>query len=94
MESIAVHKPKTKNSCSIVAEDGERLSRYRYIYRNDVYLYRREGFFGILYVTVRGLWHVFNIVLKSPNKKIEKCGIVISATLKGFSFRPRIEMPG
>lgn len=92
MESIAVHKPKTKNSCSIVAEDGERLSRYRYIYRNDVYLYKREGLLGFLYVMARGLWHVFNIVLRSPHRKLEKCKIVIGATWKGFFFRPGIEM--
>ena len=91
MDSVAVHKPASRKSCDIVSETGERLSRYPYIYRNDVFLYRREGLPGILYVLLRAVLHTVRVLLRSPGQRLQKCGIIWGSTIKGFGFRPGIE---
>lgn len=91
MDSVAVHKPASRKSCDIVSETGERLSRYPYIYRNDVFLYRREGLPGVLYVLLRAVLHTVRVLLYSPGQRLQKCGIIWGSTLKGFGFRPGIE---
>ena len=91
MDSVAVHKPASRKSCDIVSETGERLSRYPYIYRNDVFLYRREGLPGVLYVLLRAALHTVRVLLHSPGQRLQKCGIIWGSTIKGFGFRPGIE---
>lgn len=94
MGSTAVHKPATRQSLGIVTERSERITRYQYVYRNDVCLYRREGFPGILYVFFRGLAHTLRVLCaRGPDtwrERLAKCRIIWSATRKGFSFRPAI----
>lgn len=92
MDSLAVHKPASRKSCDIVSETGERLNRYPYIYRNDVFLYRREGLPGVLYVLLRAVLHTTRILLHSPGQRLQKCGIIWGSTIKGFGFRPGIEI--
>lgn len=91
MDSVAVHKPASRKSCDIVSETGERLNRYPYIYRNDVFLYRREGLPGVLYVLLRAVLHTVRVLLRSPGQRLQKCGIIWGSTIKGFGFRPGIE---
>ena len=91
MDSVAVHKPASRKSCDIVSETGERLNRYPYIYRNDVFLYRREGLPGALYVLLRAVLHTVRVLLRSPGQRLQKCGIIWGSTIKGFGFRPGIE---
>ena len=91
MDSVAVHKPASRKSCDIVSETGGRLKRYPYIYRNDVFLYRREGLPGVLYVLLRAVLHTVRVLLHSPGQRLQKCRIIWGSTIKGFGFRPGIE---
>ncbi len=43
---VVVHKSKNNIGANIATEEPERLERFGYLYRNDVYLYRREGIVG------------------------------------------------
>lgn len=90
MNSIAVHKTTNRKSCDIVFESGDRLNRYPYIYRNDVFLYKREGLLGVFYLFARVFLHIGKVILKSPNQKIEKCKIICMNTYKGFFFKPNL----
>ena len=47
-DSTVVHAMKSKTIVNIATDVPERMFRYRYFYRNDVYLYRREGLKGWL----------------------------------------------
>ena len=91
MDSVAVHRTPSRQSTSIVTDNGERIDRYRYIYRNDVYIYRREGLPGILYLILRDLAHMARCLLFSRHDRLKKCGIILLSTLQGFGFKPRVE---
>ena len=90
-DSVVMHKSKKNTDGNIVLENGERLPRYKYIYRNEYYLYRREGFWGLLYIFLRNRYNYIMILLKSKSKKLEKINLIRYATKEGKTFFPEIE---
>lgn len=90
-DSIVKHKSNSNIGANIVSESVDRLERFNYLYRNDVYLYRREGLKGFCYETVRLASHIGRIILKAPDNKMKRIGYVIRGTKNGFKFKPQIE---
>lgn len=89
-ESIVVHAMKSNTVVNIATDSPDRLPRYRYFYRNDVYLYRREGLKGWLWLLAKDCWHSVQ-VLKSGGNCIGKLKIIWSGFLEGIRFLPDIE---
>lgn len=92
--SVVVHKSKNNYGASIVDDDVTRLSRYDFLYRNDVYLYRREKIQGIIYELLRLSKHIISVALYSKNNKLIRISKIIKGTIKGISFNPSIEYVG
>ncbi|MBP5460939.1 MAG: glycosyltransferase family 2 protein [Lachnospiraceae bacterium] len=90
-DSIVVHKSRTNVGANIATESVERLDRFDYLYRNDVYLYRREGIKGFCYEMMRLCAHSIRILLKSKDNKRKRLSKIFRGTKKGFSFKPEIE---
>lgn len=90
-KSIVIHKSKSNTGANITTESADRLERFDYLYRNDVYLYRREGIKGFCYEAVRLTAHCIRVLLKSRDHKRERLGKIISGTKKGFGFKPKVE---
>ena len=90
-KSQVTHKSASNIGAKIENDTPERLERYRYLYRNDVYLYRREGIKGFVYEIGRLGTHCFRVLLKSKGNKIKKIKIIIGSTIEGLSFNPTIE---
>ena len=88
--SVVTHKSKMNIKADIAHETIDRLDRFDYLYRNDVVLYRREGFRGVLYEAVRLTAHIVRVLLKSDHKllRIRK---IVYGTASGFKFHPEIE---
>ncbi|MBQ2204306.1 MAG: glycosyltransferase [Lachnospiraceae bacterium] len=91
-DSIVIHKCKNNFGVTIVKDTSDRLDRYKYIYRNDVFCFKREGIRGHLYVLVRNLYHIILILFLSKHSKIKKIKTIINGYIEGFSFNPKIEM--
>lgn len=89
--SVVLHKTKNNFGANIASDDVERIPRYKYLYRNDVYLYRREGVKGFLYEFVRIVDHTLRVILKAKNNKFKRLKMIYKGTIKGLSFKPRIE---
>lgn len=89
--SVVIHKSKNNIGANIATEEPGRLERFKYLYRNDVYLYRREGIIGFLYETVRLSSHMLRVIVKSKNNKRERIQYIINGTRDGFNFQPEIE---
>ncbi len=88
--SEVVHDTECNTGADIASADTERTGRFRFLYRNDVYLYRREGIRGFMYETARLALHTARIAI-SRNSTAEKCrrlGIMYKATMEGLYFRP------
>lgn len=64
-KSTVVHAMKSKTIVNIATDVPERMLRYRYFYRNDVYLYRREGLKGWLWLLAKDAWHSVQVLKKA-----------------------------
>ena len=92
--SIVTHKCKENIGASIASVEGDRLNRFKYMYRNDVVLYRREGIKGWILLGIRLALHKLR-VLKSNNKdKKERIKIINESIAEGKKFYPSIEYVG
>lgn len=89
-DSKVIHKMGSNARVGIELDSVDRLWRYQYLYRNEVYVFRREGLKGILYLMLRVTLHCVRIVLKGTAKK-EKLSVVLKSLWTGFSFRPTIK---
>lgn len=89
--SVVVHKSVSNIGANISNDSIERLSRYNYLYRNDVYLYRREGLVGFIYEIVRLFSHILKVIIRSKDNKLERIKKIILGTMEGFKFKPEIE---
>lgn len=89
--SIVTHKSKLNEGASIATVDGDRLERFKYMYRNDVVLYRREGIKGWILLYMRLALHKLRILKSSKNDKKDRIKIIDSAIKEGKKFNPKIE---
>lgn len=89
--SKVLHKSASNIGANIATDTLERIDRYKYLYRNDVYLYRREGFKGFIYECVRLSSHVLRVLIKGENNKKARIKMIIDGTKNGFDFHPEIE---
>lgn len=90
-KSIVTHKSKINEGASIATVDGDRLERFKYMYRNDVVLYRREGIKGWMLLYMRLALHKLRILKSSKNDKKDRIKIIDSAIKEGKKFNPKIE---
>ena len=88
--STVVHAMKSKTIVNIATDAPERMFRYRYFYRNDVYLYRREGLKGWLWLLAKDAWHSVQVLQKGSNK-LGKLKIIWGGLFKGLVFNPQVE---
>lgn len=90
-KSIAIHKSAQNMGAKISTESGDRLERFNYLYRNDMYLYKKEGFLTAGFLMIRIAKHLIDIVLKSKDKKFYRIKIMLSSLCRGIRFNPEIE---
>lgn len=88
--SQVLHKTRTNIGSNLVLDAAQDLSRYRYAYRNEYYVYRREGLPGRLFYFAKRMFHRAKILLKSDRKR-ERLRILNRAVREGKRFRPGIE---
>lgn len=90
-KSIVNHKSASNIGANIATDSVNRIDRYHYLYRNDVYLYRREGIRGFLYESARLTDHSLRVIFKAKNNKLKRLRMIFVGTKDGLSFRPQIE---
>lgn len=89
--SIVMHKSVSNIGANIYSDSSERIDRYYYLYRNDVYLYRREGIKGLMYEVARLTGHLIKVLLSPCEQKGKRVKKIFEGTLAGLSFYPPIE---
>lgn len=91
--SVVTHKTRSNIGSNIVVDDESKLNRYRCAYRNEYYLFRREGLIGKVYYFFKIVLHKYRIY-KSDNstkdKKI-KINLINESVKEGKKFYPEIE---
>lgn len=91
-KSVVTHETKTNNGANIATDIDDRISRYKYAYRNEMYLYKREGFKGIIHILLRTPYHIYRVIRYSPDNKELRIKIILKSTWNGLFFNPKIEM--
>lgn len=91
-KSIVYHWCDKNIGANLVLTDLTRMERFKYMYRNDVVLYRQDGIEGIVYLFIRNMIHKFKIYRNGKNFK-EKLMLIKKATNEGKKFYPEIEFP-
>ena len=89
--SVCIHKSNANFGANIATDGPDRLDRYNYLYRNDVYLYRREGIKGFAYESVRLTSHILRVLFKAKDNKMKRIKLIVRGTKNGFKFKPEIE---
>ena len=90
-DSVVVHKSASNIGANISNDTVDRLERYKYLYRNDVYLWRREGLSGFIYEVLRLSLHTFKVCCLAEDNKLKRLKYIFNGTVEGLSFNPRIE---
>ena len=91
--SVVTHKSKNNIGSNIVKDSSENLKRYSYAYRNEMYVYRREGIIGKVYYNLKIIYHKFKIKKSDNSKedKVKKINIINNALKDSNLFYPKIE---
>lgn len=90
-KSMAVHMMATNEKVGIETDSESRLWRYKYLYRNEVYVYRREGIKGICYLFARCLLHSGRVLFTAGKGKMKKLMIIQRSFWSGWFFHPKVE---
>ncbi len=88
--SRVLHDMHSNDKVNIATDSLERLPRYRYLYRNEVYVYRREGLRGWVYLLSRLAFHILK-VLRSSTGRWQKIRTILSSFRDGLRFHPPVE---
>ena len=88
--SRVLHDMRSNAKVNIATDAADRLPRYRYLYRNEVVVYRREGLRGWIYLISRVAFHILK-VLHHGSDKGAKIRIILSSFFEGLRFHPSVE---
>lgn len=90
-KSIVTHKSKNNEGADISTVEGDRVERFKYLYRNDVVLYRGEGLKGWILLYIRLILHKLRILKSDKKDKKERIKIINNAIKEGKKFKPEVE---
>lgn len=91
-QSVVHHWCNSNVGANIISVESDRMGRFKYMYRNDVVMYRQDGVEGTIYLAIRNLLHIIRIFKDGKNVK-EKLALIKNATNEGKNFNPKVEFP-
>ena len=93
LDSIIVHKTPSENVGVIETETSERLNRYFYKYRNNIYIRRKQSKKAVLKYLLVAFTDVLRIIKTHNKLKLKRVYIVAKGCISGMLFNPKLEMP-
>lgn len=93
-ESVVVHAMTSNTTSDLSMDSDDRIARYKYAFRNDVFLYRREGIKGWLWLLLKNIWNTAKVLLRCKKGRWNRIKVIWSSFAKGTSFKPAIEHIG
>lgn len=88
--SRVTHAMQNPGTVNIATDVPSRWERYRYFYRNDVVLYRREGISGWLWLLAKDLWHTVQVLRDPRGQRLARIAIIWKGFAAGVRFAPAI----
>ncbi|MBE5789063.1 MAG: glycosyltransferase [Clostridiales bacterium] len=90
-QSRVLHAMSSNEKVGIEKDGKERLWRYVYLYRNEVYVFRREGINGWIYLVCRLILHSVRVLSHKGSDKKEKLRLIWKSFFHGIKFHPEID---
>lgn len=90
-KSQVMHETVNNEGSNIAKDNNDRINRYKYAYRNEMYIAKKNGIKGILRQIAKMFLHIFRVIVYSKGFKLRKIGIIILNSFKGIFFNPKIE---
>lgn len=90
-KSHVTHAMQNPGTVNIATDVPQRWERYHYFYRNDVVLYRREGFLGWLWLLAKDLWHTLQVVRDPRGHRWTRILTIWKGFAEGVRFSPEIK---
>ena len=91
-KSQVLHDTKNNEGSNIARDQVTRLNRYKFAYRNEMYIAKKNGIKGILRQIAKICLHIFRVLAKNKNgHRIKKWAIIIGSSTKGIFFNPKVE---
>lgn len=89
LDSFVIHKMTSNLSNSLLGCEKNRIKRWTYGFRNNVYNSKIRG--RALYtIFIYNPAYALKVLLKSKSKRLSRFFVVIKGTILGLFFRPRI----
>lgn len=89
--STVTHDMAANTGSNIATDDGKRISRYGYAYRNECYLYRQEGFRSFAYFAAKCAYNTIRIIISHRDRTFLRLWTLIKSSICGMLFNPAVE---
>lgn len=90
-QSRVIHAMFANNGSNISKDVPERLERYLYAFRNEAYLFRKEGLKGLCHYLAKCVMNFARIIGSHSKQKPLRLKILFAGILRGWRFNPVIE---
>ena len=89
LDSFVIHKMTSNLSNSLLGCEKERINRWKYGFRNNVYNSKIKGKF-LYTLFVYNPAYALKVLFKSKNKRLKRFFVIIKGSFLGLFFRPKI----
>ena len=90
-KSQVIHQTANNVGSNIAQDTPDRISRYKYAYRNEVYIARKSGAWAMLRQLAKIGYHCVRVLCSHNPCKFKKICVILGSSAKGFAFSPSIE---
>jgi GT2 family glycosyltransferase len=90
-DSKVIHAMKENKKVNLAIEGNDRIDRYKLLYRNDYHCYSKQGLEGYLYLFLKFVYTLLNVLVKSGEMRIKRIKILFKGYGNGIKFKPSIK---
>lgn len=95
IDSKVIHKAKSVRNVDIINDTADRLPRYFYRYRNNIYITREyENSKKLLFVMIKHMYLAVKILFIAKNNKFKRSNLIFKGIFSGLKFNPNVENIG
>ena len=92
-ESVVTHAITGSAASNVAVDAPARIPRYFYAFRNELFVYRREGLRGLAYYFAKVALNAVRVLLRARGRRIARLRALFSGLVAGLSFCPKPSGP-
>lgn len=91
--STVVHAIAGSAASNVAIDAPERIPRYFYAFRNEFYVYSREGLRGLAYYFAKVALNILRIAFRADGHRLLRLKTLLSGAIRGVGFSPCPKLP-